>query len=135
MAIQVTKDSIDLGIVCNDIEKMLSFYTQALGLEKIEVLGLPGGAKLHRLQCGTSWVKLVEPASPPAARAAPGGIAGATGMRYFTISVADLDGLTSGAKEWGATVAVPVTEFRPGVRISIIEDPDGNWVELLDNKA
>lgn len=135
MAIQVTKDSIDLGIVCSDIEKMLSFYTQALGLEKIEVMDLPGGAKLHRLQCGTSWVKLVQPASQPPVKAAPGGIAGATGMRYWTISVVDLDGMTSAAKDWGATVAVPVTEIRPGVRISIIEDPDGNWVELLDNKA
>ena len=135
MAIQVTKDSIDLGIVCSDVDKMLGFYTQALGLEKIEVMDLPGGAKLHRLQCGTSWVKLVQPASAPPVKAAPGGIGGATGMRYFTISVADLDGLTDKAKEWGANVAVPVTEFRPGVRISIIEDPDGNWVELLDMKA
>ena len=104
-------------------------------LEKIEVMDLPGGTKLHRLQCGTSWVKLLEPASPPTVAAAPGGIAGASGMRYFTISVADLDGLTAGAKDWGANIAVPVTEFRPGVRISIVEDPDGNWVELLDMKA
>jgi predicted enzyme related to lactoylglutathione lyase len=25
------------------------------------------------------------------------------------------------------------TEIRPGVRIAMIEDPDGNWVELLEN--
>jgi hypothetical protein len=26
---------------------------------------------------------------------------------------------------------VPVTEHGPGITIAIIEDPDGNWVELL----
>ena len=31
----------------------------------------------------------------------------------------------------GSKIAVPVTEFRPGVTIAMIEDPDGNWVELL----
>jgi hypothetical protein len=26
---------------------------------------------------------------------------------------------------------MPVTELRPGVTIAMVEDPDGNWVELL----
>jgi catechol 2,3-dioxygenase-like lactoylglutathione lyase family enzyme len=31
----------------------------------------------------------------------------------------------------GYKIAVPTTELRPGITIAIIEDPDGNWVELL----
>ena len=31
----------------------------------------------------------------------------------------------------GYKVAVPVTELRPGITISIVEDPDGNWVEFV----
>jgi hypothetical protein len=29
------------------------------------------------------------------------------------------------------TVVVPAREIRDGVTISIVEDPDGNWVEFL----
>jgi len=31
----------------------------------------------------------------------------------------------------GYTVAVAPREIRPGVRIAMVEDPDGNWVEFL----
>ena len=30
---------------------------------------------------------------------------------------------------------MPVREIRPGVSISIVEDPDGNWVEFLQQTA
>lgn len=39
--------------------------------------------------------------------------------------------MTAACEAAGYRVAVPVTELRPGITISIIEDPDGNWVELL----
>ena len=35
----------------------------------------------------------------------------------------------------GRTVVVKPREIRPGVRISIVEDPDGNWVEFLEVAA
>jgi hypothetical protein len=28
-------------------------------------------------------------------------------------------------------IAVPESEIRPGVRIGMVEDPDGNWVEFV----
>ena len=31
----------------------------------------------------------------------------------------------------GRTIVVPEREIRPGIRIAIVEDPDGNWVEFL----
>ncbi len=65
------------------------------------------------------------------ATAAPGGINGATGYRYFTITVSDINGAVAACEAAGATIAVPVTELRPGITIAMVEDPDGNWVELL----
>jgi len=38
-------------------------------------------------------------------------------------------------REAGYQVVVPVKEFRPGVSISIIEDPDGNWVEIVQRSG
>ncbi|MFT4863363.1 MAG: glyoxylase I family protein, partial [Pseudohongiellaceae bacterium] len=33
----------------------------------------------------------------------------------------------------GSKIVVPAKEVRPGITIAIIADPDGNWVELLEN--
>ena len=92
---------------------------------------MPGGGKMTRLKCGSTVIKLVVQGRPPKASAAPGGLAGATGYRYWTITVDNLAEATRACADAGYKVAVPVTEIRPGVSISMIEDPDGNWVELL----
>lgn len=132
MAIEVTKDSIDIGIIVRDSEAALKFYRDTLGFE--HVADTPGGGgTMHRLMCGTTMVKLVSPDELPAASNPPGGLAGASGIRYWTISVPDLDALTGTCREAGYTIPVEPREIRPGVRISMIEDPDGNWVELLEN--
>jgi glyoxylase I family protein len=86
---------------------------------------------MHRLTCGTSMFKLVVPAKPPPAVAPPGGIHGAPGYRYWTISVANIETLIAECGAAGHTIAVPITELRPGVTIAIVEDPDGNWVEFV----
>ena len=57
---------------------------------------------------------------------------GAVGLRYFTFSVADLDELMADLKANGVPVIRDVTEMSAGVRIAIVEDPDGNHVEFLE---
>jgi catechol 2,3-dioxygenase-like lactoylglutathione lyase family enzyme len=131
MTLSIVKDSIDLGIITKDPEKMLAFYRDTLGLELVGELPMPGGGTMYRLNCGTSVIKIVVHGKEPGAVAAPGGIAGATGYRYWTISVDNIEQAVKACEEAGYKIAVPITEFRPGATISMIEDPDGNWVELL----
>lgn len=131
MTIELTKDSIDLGIVTRTPAPMLAFYRDTLGLDYQGEMQMPGGGSMHRLLCGTSLIKLYTPGNLSDKNAVPGGIPGATGYRYWTLSVANLDALTTACAEAGARVAVRPTEIRPGVRIAIVEDPDGNWVEFL----
>ncbi|XOV86420.1 MAG: VOC family protein [Pseudomonadota bacterium] len=131
MTLQITKDSIDLGIITLDAEPMLKFYRDTLGLTPDGEMDMGGGGKMTRLKCGSSVIKIVVHGRPPKAEAHPGGLNGATGYRYWTISVSNIDEATAACSEAGYKVAVPVTEIRPGIRISMIEDPDGNWVELL----
>ena len=131
MGVALTKDSIDLGIVVSDPEAALAFYRDVLGFENAGEMAMPGGGTMYRLMCGTSMIKLVHPASPPPAVAPPGGIPGATGYRYFTVSVSNIDEITDACAAAGRKVVVPVRELRAGIIISIVEDPDGNWVEFL----
>lgn len=132
MGVQLTKDSIDLGIVTADAERALAFYRDLLGLEVQGEMPMPGGGVMHRLLCGSSLIKIVVNGRQPAASAPPGGIGGATGYRYWTISVSNLDALVKSCGDAGHKVVVPATEIRPGIRIAMVEDPDGNWVEFLE---
>ena len=109
---QVSKESIDLGIVVTDEKAALVFYRDGLGLER---------TNFQRRN------------SIPAAKPAPGGPTGGLGYRYFTISVPDIRGLISQLEAKGIRPSVPVTEFRPGVTIAMVTDPDGNTVEFLQN--
>jgi catechol 2,3-dioxygenase-like lactoylglutathione lyase family enzyme len=134
MTIDLSKDSIDLGIVVRDGEAALRFYRDTLGLEHIADTPSGNNGTMHRLMCGTSLIKVIEYPAPPEAANPIGGIPAASGYRYWTISVTDLDATTERCRAAGYTVAVEPREIRPGVRISMIEDPDGNWVELLEQR-
>lgn len=134
MGVQLAKDSIDLGIVITNSEASLAFYRDLLGFEHVADTPMPGGlggGTMHRLMCGTSHIKLVKLDTVPEARPAPGGIAGATGYRYFTMIVDNLTEITGAVKAAGHPVRVDCAEIRPGTTISMVEDPDGNWVEFV----
>jgi glyoxylase I family protein len=132
--VQVSKDSIDLGIIITDEKAALGFYRDGLGLEWEGELPLPGG-KMYRLKCGTTVIKLLKLDKTPTAKPAPGGPMGGQGYRYFTISVPDIRGLMAQLEAKGIRATVPVTEFRPGVTIAMVTDPDGNTIEFLQNTA
>lgn len=132
MAVQLAKSAIDLGIVITDSERALAFYVGVLGFEHQADTPMPigGGGTMHRLMCGDSMIKLVKLTNTPQA-AAPGGIPGATGMRYFTMQVTNLTEMMATCAEAGVKIAVPESEIRPGISIGMVEDPDGNWVEFV----
>jgi catechol 2,3-dioxygenase-like lactoylglutathione lyase family enzyme len=132
MTVSLTKDSIDIGIVVKDADAALDFYRDTLGFVDTESMPMPGGGTMYRLLCGTTLVKLIALAAEPAASAPPGGIQGAYGYRYWTISVSNLDEITERCAAAGRTIVIAPRDIRPGVRISMVEDPDGNWVEFLE---
>jgi catechol 2,3-dioxygenase-like lactoylglutathione lyase family enzyme len=131
MGANLTKDSIDLGIVAKDGPALVAFYRDVLGFEDQGEMPMPGGS-MHRLAAGTSVIKIVCPRNTPAAASPPGGIQGATGYRYWTITVSNLAEIVAACEAANHKVVVPITELRPGITIAIVEDPDGNWVEFLE---
>ena len=106
MGVQLTKDSIDLGIVTTNTAAMVAFYRDVLGFADDGETPMPGGS-MHRLRCGTSSIKIVSPGREPKATAAPGGIQGATGYRYWTISVSNLDDIVASCDGAGRNVFPP----------------------------
>jgi len=133
MGVNVAKDTIDLGIVTTNGEAMLAFYRDVLGFKHEGDIAMEhvGIKVMHRLWFGNSLIKLVVPVKPPPASAAPGGIPGATGYRYWTMTIHNLDEVLSAVQAAGQKIVRPRTEVRPGVVIGMVEDPDGNWVEFI----
>ena len=57
-----------------DAEKSMVFYRDVLGLpaDPLPELPMPDGSVMHRLNAGTSVIKVRQHAEPPPAKAAPG---------------------------------------------------------------
>jgi len=128
------KPAIDLGIVTGDLDRLTHFYMEVVGLTDLG--GGPTrsteGGSVRNLACGDSVVKLIQYSDLPRAKAAPGPVNASTGYRYWTITVPDVPSIVAACVADGRTVVVPVKELSPGVRVAIVEDPDGNWIEFLD---
>jgi predicted enzyme related to lactoylglutathione lyase len=125
---------IDIGIVVRDPEACLPFYRDVLGLKFLFDFDLPTGSHMWQLAVGECVVKLVSHKATPEAANPPGGSSGGTGLRYWTMGVDDIDAAIAPCEAAGAPIPLPVTELMPGIRIAMIEDPEGNVVELLEQK-
>jgi predicted enzyme related to lactoylglutathione lyase len=131
MGIALSKNAVDLGIVTTNGPAMLAFYRDVIGLKLQGEMPMPGGTgTMFRLLCGDSLIKLVVLPST-AAVSPPGGIGGASGYRYWTMSVSNLTEMVKACADAGAGVVMGEREIRAGVRIAMVTDPDGNWVEFL----
>ena len=123
------KDSLDLGIVVSDIKASINFYQKELGLEFVGITPVWFGT-MHRLRFGTSDFKLIEPKTVP-----PKGTIGLekqVGFRYVTFVIKNLSELCAELKGKGVEFALSEREVRPGVRIAMVKDPDGNIVEFVE---
>jgi len=123
------KDSMDLGILASDIKASLNFYQNILGLEFVGITQVWFGT-MHRLRFGTSDFKLIEPKTVPPKGAV--GLEKQLGFRYVTFVIKNLSELCAELKAKGIEFAVPEKEARPGVRIAMVKDPDGNIVEFVE---
>ncbi len=129
----VAKPGIDLGVLVRDIEGCLRFYCEDLGLPKVAEIPFPGNRTMHRIQIGDSVLKLMQyqDGAPPAG---PTGREEQAGIRYFTIAIHDLPGVIARLEAKGHRFTVPLRQSRPGVWIAMLQDPDGNTVELLEQR-
>ena len=114
---------------------MLAFYQQLLGLEVVRTFDVmeTSGVRLHFLRIGDSHLKILEMRDPPAASNPPEGVHGATGFRYFTLWVESLDAVLERVEPAGGRLAAPVMEYGES-RVALIEDPEGNWVEVVQGE-
>jgi catechol 2,3-dioxygenase-like lactoylglutathione lyase family enzyme len=129
---EAAKDSLDVGMVVSDIEKSLNFYQNTLGLKYVEKIPVWFGT-MHRLRFGSSDFKLIDPDKLPPK--GPVGLEYQVGFRYVTFVVKNISQVCTDLHARGIEFVLPEKETRPGVRIAMVKDPDGNIVEFVQRTA
>ena len=131
MPVQLAKQAIDLGIVTRNGPEMLAFYRDLLGFRHEADTPFGPTGIMHRLWCGDSLIKICVPDPAPAKSPEPGMIGQASGYRYWTMIVDNLEDIVDECVRAGRDVVVPIKEIRKAVWIAIVADPDGNLVEFV----
>lgn len=135
----------DIGIVVSDGARALAFYEGALGCQREHDLELSDGGTLYRLRWGNSVLKVMAPGTRPR-RPAPRDLqlplssledlvrecVRNVGYCYVALTVSGLAAIYESALALGCRVVYELTNTRPGTWIAVVEDPDGNWVELVE---
>ncbi len=134
-----------VGLSVADLDEMVTWYGQALGLTvelEFELTGIlpDGGSMLGAMLRSADGYRvelLHRPDSVPGLRAgSPVEAAGTRGFGHVAFDVADVDAAYDALVAVGATDRMsPRPSPEPGVRMAYVADPEGNLLELLDRAA
>jgi lactoylglutathione lyase len=120
---------LELAISTVDIDRMLKYYTEVLGLKLVADVktasemssrtgSTPYGYRIVRLQTPYGErIKLVQAGKPPKLNEVPNYVCERQGFVYLTFIIADLDGVMKRLKEHGVKLLSggEKVEVRPGV--------------------
>ncbi len=133
---------MELGICVAELGRSMAFYEGLLGMRKISEIPLnehgartaglgTNGYTVVRLQTDYGErIKLVQPMAAPALRAEAETPSSRVGFAYLTFLVADIAAIVDQCQAAGFPSARGVVELRPGVRMALVRDPDGNVIEF-----
>ena len=110
-----------------DRERVLAFYNDAVGLQTAPAINMPGGGQMSQFHIGTSLFKFTNAAGGRQEKSGP--VLDVTGLRVFTFFYGEEAAVTKAFVSHG----YPAPEFQgaAGHRHAIVNDPDGQWVELV----
>jgi len=134
------------GFVCNDIDRMLKFYVDVLGLKLVadaktppelskKFGATPYGYRIVRLQTPYGErIKLVQPnQDPPKPNPVPAWVYQRHGLAYLTFVITDMQDVVKRLKEHGVKlISDEAIEVRKGVFALYSLDPEGNYVEFVE---
>jgi len=136
---------LEPGIVCIDMERMLKFYTEVLGLKLVsdaettpemstKFRATPHGYRIVRMQTPYGErVKLVQPKVPPVQNPVPEWVYQRHGLAYFTFIIGNMSEMVARLKAYKVKlVSEAPVEVRPGVFALYTLDPEGNYVEFVE---
>jgi catechol 2,3-dioxygenase-like lactoylglutathione lyase family enzyme len=147
--------TIDLGVVTRDVDKAVKFYTEAIGFKEVpgfsvnaeyaKEVGLTDG---HRLDIRVlvlgddpkaTKLKLMSLPAVASKRQDQQHIHSTLGFSYITVHITDTTAALERLQKAGvkpiakSPLQIP-KEIAPDIYLTIVRDPDGNFVELVGPK-
>jgi catechol 2,3-dioxygenase-like lactoylglutathione lyase family enzyme len=137
---------LEPGIVCVDIDRMLDFYTEILGLKFVSDAEAspqmstkfgtgPNGFRIIRLQTPYGErIKLVQPKQISLKQnPVPRWVFERQGIAYITFVIVDVQEVTARLKKFGVQFfSEEPVEIRKGITAIFARDPEGNFVEFVE---
>ena len=135
------------GFVVNNVDVSADFYMNVIGLKEVVRRERDGGpisqvvgydhthlkAVLLSLDAdGGHILELIEYIRPEAADR-PTEERAVIGASHICFDVADIDAVFAEMVANGARELNPPIEVSPGRTVCYLQDPDGNWVELIES--
>lgn len=152
---EFARATIDLGVVVSDIEKAAAFYKNAIGFREVGGFRVEAGfatdtglsdnqplaIRVFALgdEESATKLKLMQVPGVDSAKSKNDSIHAQLGISYITIFVNDTNKAMERLKAAGVKplakgpVALP-KGFPEGVFLTVVKDPDGNFVELVGPK-
>ncbi len=137
---------LEVAVSVSDMDQMLKFYTEVLGLKKVSDAMVPPemtkktGQSAHGLRVVRlatpygEWIRLIQTGQPPKSGEVPQYVFNRHGLVYISFIVTDIDSIIKRLKENGVKLQSGDTkiEVRPGLFIVYALDPEGNYIEFLE---
>jgi len=131
----LTTPALDVGLITADLESQTRFYGEILGLKPAGSVEIPNVGTITRFSVGHSTLRLMVPAADPVRPSRAGGFAGSIGIGYIGLRIANLAEVVDAVTASGVRVVVPIRVIRSGVQVALVEDAEGNTVELMQDDA
>ncbi|WP_254401408.1 VOC family protein [Streptomyces sp. AC555_RSS877] len=140
-------EPFEAGVVVRDLELMERFYRDVLGCVEVHrsrvpaSIGIPAGLGDELLVVwlqvpSGGTVKLIRPRFAPAPVQSALSLTARRGLSYLTFHLDDMDPLVTALAAGGARpLSDPVVVWARGRRISFWADPEGNALELVDQRG
>jgi lactoylglutathione lyase len=153
---EFARSTIDLGVCVSDVAKSAKFYTEAIGFKELEGFSVPadfckeaGLTDNKKLDIrvfalgeenSATKIKLMQVPGTSPKKSDNAYVHSQYGFRYLTIMVNNTDAALARLAKAGvkpvAKGPVPLPEGSPdGLFLTLVQDPDGNLVELIGPKA
>ena len=129
--INFTSKAIDIGIVTSNKESILNFYENILGFTNEVQIPFPGLGTVNKISYGAGYIKVLVLDDKPSNTNPIGDFSISNGIRYITINLSNLDELITICSKNNVTIINSGMTIRPGVTVALIQDPDGNLIELM----
>ena len=125
-----------VAISSADADKSVSFYKQ-LGFRTVFNWSAPNGElRIVHMRLGEAILEIFNYSDPEEAPASTKSLETdlrRLGVKHFGLRVADIDAARKKFEKSGLGKHLEVKEGRTGIKYFFVNDPDGNWVEIVQD--